>query len=147
MKHFHPNPPYPDLGIKLFNHTRAICEASAVPYVIENVRAAQQFVGSAVHHCGPFYLWGNAVPPLMPQGIQKGMDLGSSQYAKGLRGKELNDYRRQFTDMFAGAGSKVRKAATNRVATIPPELANCVADYAEYLVKSKAVLPLSTECP
>src|SRR5271156_2479027 len=51
MKHFHPNPPYPELGIRLFNHTRAICEASGVPYVIENVRAAQQFVGNAVHHC------------------------------------------------------------------------------------------------
>ena len=40
MKHFHPNPPYPELGIKLFNHTRALCEESGVPYVMENVRAA-----------------------------------------------------------------------------------------------------------
>src|SRR5271169_804598 len=72
MKHFHPNPPYPELGIKLFNHTREICEASSVPYVIENVRSAQKFVGNAVHHCGPFYLWGNAVPPLLNQGITKG---------------------------------------------------------------------------
>src|SRR5487761_1869029 len=31
MKNFHPNPPYPELGIKLFNHTRSICEASCVP--------------------------------------------------------------------------------------------------------------------
>jgi len=65
MKHFHPHPKYPETGIKLFNHTREILEASGVPYVMENVRAAQQFVGNAVHHCGPFYLWGNAVPPLM----------------------------------------------------------------------------------
>ena len=81
MKHFHPNPPYPELGIKLFNHTRAICEASGVPYVMENVRAAQQFVGQAVNHCGPFYLWGNAVPVLMPQGVNKGM----SRKAMGQR--------------------------------------------------------------
>ena len=33
MKHFHPNPPYPELGINLFNHTRSLCEASGVPYV------------------------------------------------------------------------------------------------------------------
>src|SRR6185437_4658920 len=71
MKHFHPNPPYPELGIKLFNHTRSLCEASGLPYVMENVRAAQEFVGKAVNHCGPFYLWGTGVPPLMPQGINK----------------------------------------------------------------------------
>src|SRR5271154_3662693 len=40
MRHFHPNPPYPELGIRLFEHTRALCEASGVPYVMENVRAA-----------------------------------------------------------------------------------------------------------
>jgi len=74
MKHFHPNPPYPELGIKLFEHTRRICEESGVPYVMENVRAAQQFVGNAVHHCGPFYLWGTGVPPLMPRGIAKGIE-------------------------------------------------------------------------
>src|ERR1017187_8935153 len=34
MKHFHPNPPYPELGIKLFNHTRSLCEESGVPYVM-----------------------------------------------------------------------------------------------------------------
>src|SRR6476660_8012314 len=72
MKHFHPTPPYPELGIKLFEHTRRICEESGVPYVMENVRAAQQFVGNAVHHCGPFYLWGTGVPPLLHRGISKG---------------------------------------------------------------------------
>ncbi len=68
MKHFHPNPKYPEMGIKLFNHTRSLCEASGVSYVMENVRAAQQFVGNAVHHCGPFYLWGPGVPPLTQSG-------------------------------------------------------------------------------
>src|SRR5690348_9751907 len=73
MKHFHPHPKYPENGIRLFNHTRNLCEAAGVPYVMENVRAAQQFVGNAQHHCGPFYLWGNAVPPLVNQGIKKMM--------------------------------------------------------------------------
>src|SRR6185312_12395545 len=67
MRHFHPNPKYPEMGIKLFNHTRSLCEASGLPYVMENVRPAQQFVGMAVNHFGPFYLWGNAVPPLLPK--------------------------------------------------------------------------------
>jgi len=72
MKHFHPNPKYPELGIKLFEHTRRICEESGLPYVMENVRAAQQFVGNAKTHCGSFYLWGSGVPLLMSQGIRKG---------------------------------------------------------------------------
>ena len=112
MKHFHPNPPYPELGIKLFNHARAICEESGAPYVMENVRAAQQFVGQAVHHCGPFYLWGNGVPPLLAQGILKGRRLMTGGY-KGQ------------------TPAKSDKGAAAIVATIPPELANCVADYAE----------------
>jgi hypothetical protein len=114
MKHFHPNPPYPELGLKLFNHTREICEASGVPYVIENVRAAQQFVGNAVHHCGPFYLWGNAVPPLMHKGIIKGW------------GRKWIDSQGRVRDQ-----GPTNRTQTAQVATIPPELANCVADYAE----------------
>jgi hypothetical protein len=111
LKMWFPNPAYPELGIKLFNHTRALCESSGIPYVIENVKAAQQFVGDAVHHCGPFYLWGNGVPPLMHQGIGKGSMLWSSRYRN--------------------MGKKQRKA---EVATIPPELANCVAAYAERIL-------------
>jgi hypothetical protein len=106
MKHFHPNPPYPAQGIALFEHTRALCEASGVPYVMENVRSAQAFVGQAKHHCGPFYLWGSGVPPLLSQGIQKG---------------DGDDYWTR------------RKKVDNRAAhaaTIPPELASTVADYA-----------------
>jgi site-specific DNA-cytosine methylase len=47
MKHFHPNPPYPELGIRLFNHTRELCEKSGAPYCAtrkENVNE-QDFVG------------------------------------------------------------------------------------------------------
>src|SRR6185312_5151968 len=32
MRHFHPNPKFPDTGLKLFNHTRSICEQAGVPY-------------------------------------------------------------------------------------------------------------------
>lgn len=119
QKHFHPDPPYPDLGIKLFNHTRALLEASRLFYVMENVRAAQQFVGAAENHCGSFHLWGNAVPPLLPQGITK---------AKWMpkEGRPGN-----WASSFMGDKKKRRELS----ATIPPELANCVADYAERLIE------------
>lgn len=129
MKHFHPNPPYPELGIKLFEHTRALCEASGVPYVMENVRAAQQFVGNAVHHCGPFYLWGSGVPPIMPQGIIKGMTRLALGYREqkgqpGWNTKNVSQSGRQRAEENAGTA-----------ATIPSELANCVADYAERILE------------
>lgn len=138
MKHFHPNPPYPEMGIKLFNHTRMLCESSGVPYVMENVRAAQAFVGTARHHCGPFYLWGSGVPPLMNQGIQKGIQLRGS--VKGWQWKTMTlEQRRETrkTDFMIQyqSGSEKRKAMTALAATIPPELASCVCDYAERLIE------------
>ena len=137
MRMFHPNPPYPELGIKLFNHTRQLCESAGVPYVMENVRAAQQFVGRAVHHCGPFYLWGSGVPVIMPQGIKKGIDIGGSQVVKSLSRAEITAYRKQFDMMWSSSKSKERAANTAKVATIPPELANCVADYAERILEQR----------
>lgn len=140
MKHFHPNPPYPEWGIQLFNHTRAILEDSGVPYVIENVRAAQKFVGRARNHCGPFYLWGVGAPPLLPQGIIKGtritpgntvqkmLDAGNKEAVREIRRKQQKDFSAR-----AGGSSKAPALS----ATIPPELANCVAAYAERLLEQK----------
>lgn len=126
MRHFHPNPPYPELGIKLFEHTRQICEASGVPYVMENVRAAQKFVGNSVSRCGSFYLWGTGVPAILPQGIRK----GATQMRKDGR------YRtRGGIDHLMYLDKKIRAAT---LATIPPELANCVADYAERILEVKS---------
>jgi len=125
MKNFHPNPPYPELGIKLFNHTRSLCEASGVPYVIENVRSAEYFVGDAVRHCGPFYLWGSAVPLLINQGINKGMSQARDRDANGKR-------------IYAAAADRMWSTKRKQVvATIPPELANCVADYAKRLLEQR----------
>ena len=156
MRHFHPNPPYPELGIKLFNHTRRICEESGVPYVIENVRAAQQFVGNAVHHCGPFYLWGNAVPPLIPRNAQKKDNfhaLPGNLREKVLKeGLNLREARNRWQQnpghpqrhellmtggRIFGSATKSRAEATAAAATIPPELANTVADYAERLLEQR----------
>lgn len=136
MKHFHPNPKYPELGLRLFNHTRELCESSDVPYVMENVRAAQQFVGNAVHHCGPFYLWGDGVPTLLNQGISKGISL----HIKGIEkvsGEERKALRNSAKIPFQWASGNQRKAITANAATIPPELASCVADYAGRLIEQK----------
>lgn len=140
LKCFFPDPPYPGLGIRLFNHTRELCEASGIAYVMENVRAAEKFVGAAVNHCGPFYLWGNAVPPMMPQGIRKGMDTGGGLSARGASRDEIREYSKanRLTGAF-NSQSKERRKIQARNATIPPELANCVADYAERLLEQKAM--------
>lgn len=135
MKHFHPTPKYPDVGIKLFNHTRSLLEASGVPYVMENVRPAQQFVGRAVHHCGPFYLWGPGVPILMPQGVTKGIDVGSSKAVKGMSLEEKRIYRKQFPWNQAWSSSKTRQRDTAKAATIPPILAAAVAAHAEEMLR------------
>ena len=129
MKHFHPNPPYPELGIKLFEHTRRICEESGVPYVMENVRAAQKFIGNAVHKCGPFYLWGTGVPTIVPGGIGKGLSMAIPKNLKTR--EEITAWRRINDPNWSSGGSEKRKQITAKAATIPPELANCVADYAE----------------
>ena len=121
MKMFQPDPPYPQQAIHLFNHTRAICEASGVPYVMENVRGAIQFVGAPAGRCGPFQLWGTGVPPILPQGITK-----SKWFTRP--GKPGN------ICVEALKGKRERKAI---LATIPPELAAAVADYATRLYEQR----------
>jgi hypothetical protein len=131
LRCFFKDPPYPEIGIRLFNHARAIFAASGIPYVMENVRAAQSFMGPAANHCGSFYLWGSAVPPLMPQGIIKGMTrraLGHYDY-KGEPGWNTKNER---------APKRLRESgAAATAATIPPELANCVCDYAERILEQR----------
>jgi hypothetical protein len=139
MKHFHPNPPYPELGLRLFNHTRMLCEMSGLPYVMENVRAAQQFVGNAVHHCGPFYLWGSGVPPLMSQGVKKGLSHGSTPELMAMSPTDRRAARRAFGMIRTSSRSKERKEITAANATIPPELSTAVVDYAERIIEQREV--------
>jgi len=122
MKHFHPNPPDPKLGIELFYHAENICRQSGALCVMENVKHAQRFVGPAQNHCGSFYLWGNAVPAIMPQGITK------AKWTMNMRGRPGN------------AAPECWMPAKRRsaiLATIPPELSNCVADYFERLLEQR----------
>lgn len=121
MRNFHPDPAYPATGIRLFNHGRELCEAAGCGYTMENVNRAQDFVGRAGAHCGPFYLWGT-VPPILPQGINKG----------------FGKMDRAFILKIGSSRSKKRQEHRAKVATIPLELSACVADYAERLLEIEA---------
>lgn len=112
--------PYPEMGVKLFKQARYLCNGSSVPHVVENVRCAEQFVEPAGAHAGSFYLWGNAVPPLLPKGLIKMGNQGGWWRGDGT---------------FRERGKNVRIPAA-RSATIPPELASCVADYAERILET-----------
>lgn len=118
MAHFHPNPRYPFTGIELFNHARGLFELADIPYVMENVRCAWKFVGQEAGKCGPFHLWGNAVPPILPGGITKGFGAWDREYILTT----------------GSSKSKRRQELKAQWAKIPPELANCIADYAESLL-------------
>jgi hypothetical protein len=131
MRHFFPNPPYPAEGIELFNRTREMLEASGKPYVMENVRAAQNFVGPSTNHCGPFYFWGNGLPAIMPAEfykLQKGMTrraMGQREY-KGQPGWNLKNTKGE------ERGSQSRCAA--RSAMIPVALSEFIGRQAiQYL--------------
>lgn len=136
MKHFHPDPPYPEMGIKLFNHSRALLEELDIPYVMENVRPAEKFVGNAVNHCGPFYLWGTAVPAVFSPEcyrVTKSLEVGSSQAIKGMTPEERKAYRKQFPILQQGSKSPERKAVTAQAAMIPLPIARAVAELAANL--------------
>lgn len=59
------NPPQPDLS--LWQHCERIAQEADAPLLLENVQSAQKFHGPARWHFGPFYLWGDAIPALMPK--------------------------------------------------------------------------------
>ncbi len=141
MKHFHPNPKYPEMGIRLFNHSRALLEELGVPYVMENVRPAQKFVGRSEMHCGPFYLWGTGIPPLFPHDawkVTKGIDIGSSKICNAFTDQESKRlYRKQFEWNRGSSRSKHRNGMTANAAMIPGSIAGTVAEYARNLLYLK----------
>lgn len=137
MKHFHPNPKWPSLGIELFTSTKLLCEWAGIPHVFENVRCAEKFVGKAVNHCGPFYLWGTGVPAVIPRECYqatKGIDVGSSKLVKSMTADERRAYRAQFKWNQAWSSSKQRGKDTAKAAEIPFSLASYIAQCATQLV-------------
>lgn len=141
MAMFHPDPPYPFEGIELFNHSRALFEKAKIPYVLENVRPAWKFVGPEVHRCGPFSLWGKGVPPLLPQGIKKGIQLAGGLDFSTATPDERKAWRKTDFMLSRGSKSQARRNETAKAATIPPELANCVAEYAERIIEAEKLNP------
>jgi hypothetical protein len=144
MKHFHPNPKYPEMGIKLFNHSRELLEELDIPYVMENVAAARKFVGPSTNHCGPFHLWGPGVPAVMPREVfqvTKGMSRGSSSVCKTLSGIALNEYRKAHSGNGRNgySSSKARKEETARAAMIALPIARAVAETAWNLTQALEV--------
>jgi hypothetical protein len=78
------NPPQPDKSI--WEACVRIARECGAPLILENVRGAQKFHGSAAWHCGPYYLWGN-VPALMPKFYpKKGFYWWGSQGDRAGRG-------------------------------------------------------------
>jgi hypothetical protein len=63
------NPPEPDLS--LVEACWRIAGEAGVPFVMENVRMAQKWLGQARAHFGSRYLWGD-VPALLPWGYGDG---------------------------------------------------------------------------
>lgn len=72
----------PHKFIELFQACFRIAEEAGLPLIVENVKGAQPWVGSAKWHYGSFYLWGD-VPALMP--------LAMTRKVQAHRGIELPD--------------------------------------------------------
>ena len=77
--------PVPDCT--LVNRCRAIAANLEVPLVLENVRGAQQWIGISKHHYGPFYLWGDGVPPLLSHCDRRTVKFKSSGWSPASRAK------------------------------------------------------------
>lgn len=92
--------------------TQLECKEAGVPYILENVRAAQKFLGRSVNSCGPFHFWGNGVPACFPPEtfkIKKGMKM--TKEAIKLTGS---------------AGSKLRQSLTATWAMIPESISEYI---------------------
>ena len=120
------------------------CDAAGrhIPLIVENVRGAQRWVGSARWHYGAFFLWGD-VPALMPwpsgdKGVggwfgpadKRGDPREASLYS--LRSEAIKQHasgKVWFDSGFTRFSSRSarRKAATAEIAKIPPGLAGHIA--------------------
>jgi C-5 cytosine-specific DNA methylase len=131
MQMFFPHPPYPEEAIQLFSRTWARLEESGVLFVMENVRAAQRFVGRSVNHCGPFHMWGNAVPAIFPRHLytlKKGI-----RFRRDASGKRILEGQRAF-----GSKSPRRKEFAATMAMIPVELGEFIGKQAIEYLRRKA---------
>lgn len=139
LKCFHPNPPFPWLGISLFDYARYLLEATGKPYLMENVSAAQKFLGRSDYHFGPFHVWGNCLAAGWPwpaelMKLKKGFSMGSGTAIKAMSAEEKREYRKQFPHLQVSGKSKKRAEWTSKVAEIPLALSAHIAQTAERLL-------------
>ncbi len=85
-----------------------------IPMVVENVRGAQPWVGTAPWHSGPFYFWGD-IPALMPMG----------QWSK-QPGHWFKDSGTASGSARFGSKSPERKAWSAQIAKIPLPLSRYI---------------------
>jgi hypothetical protein len=111
----------PELGIALFNAQfriqREASEAAGrhVPMIVENVRAAQQWVGRSRWNYGSYHLWGD-VPALMPVRVadMDGIKCGGEWFGPGNGMSAMRQH---------SSKSLKRKMATAKISKIPMPLA------------------------
>ena len=121
-------PPDNSLFEACFRIQREACEAASryIPLVVENVRGAEKWVGSARWHFGSYYLWGD-IPALMPPGRQLKLK-GRDTHLWEKTGKHCGNWStlsmRRESDSSAGFN---RKAASAQIAKIPFPLAQHIA--------------------
>lgn len=133
MPHFFPQPKFPELGLRLFDHVRNICEQSGRRYIMENVRGAERFVGRSANYCGPFYFWGNAVPAIFPAHlykVRKGINVLSATQVRRCNGDraKIRELRRQQPAWLPCAtGERPEKYSAAVSAEIPFELSFYIA--------------------
>ena len=139
-------PPDNTLFETCFRLQREASEAAGryIPLVVENVRGAEKWVGSATWHFGSYYLWGD-VPALMPitlkaQNSKSGVGQNpvnghQPSEGEGVKMRSPGHYLKPGSgpDWFDGGsashGSKTngRKAASAQIAKIPFPLASWIA--------------------
>lgn len=76
------NPPPPDLS--LVEACRRIAAEAGAPFILENVRGAQRFIGPRTTRWGSFYLWGD-VPLSEPPPVEYRQKQSRSSKAKAER--------------------------------------------------------------
>lgn len=108
-----------------WNYVGGMCVAVAVTF-----ERAIELLGN---HCGPFYLWGNGVPEIIPPEcykVKKGINLGNGSDLKGMTQEEKRIYRKQFPNMQVSGISKERKKYTAKWAAIPFSLSFYIGQFA-----------------
>ena len=107
-----PRPPIEE-GLALVRHCFRIASEAHAPIIVENVMGAQQWLGMAVRHVGPYYLWGD-VPPILPRGsFTKG--IWNTQHGRSTGRESARRRRRKYV------------RAPHERAEIPMELAVPIA--------------------